>query len=244
MVGRNARRRQANQNKRNNVSRMGSKISRRRCWTLGLFAALVLLLGFGVLKVVGQTSLKEEFGSRTPGELIRHAKLRLQGHDKLEWLMLGPLNQLQRQYERAVLGIKFPTLGKGQQNRPLSRVRYSSSGQPKDELVERKAATALSSQETPNVATAEELAKAVATAKAGQVIQVAPGRYGINQTLVTKFSGTKDQPITLRASQPGQVTLEFSTVEGITVSQPFWVFENLVIRGICPSSKTVSMLFT
>ena len=46
--------------------------------------------------------------------------------------------------------------------------------------------------------------------------------------------GTSSQPVTVRAAQPGTVVIESSAAEGFVVQSPYWVFENLIIRGICP----------
>ena len=163
--------------------------------------------------VQGQASLS---GDRTPGELIRYANRRLEGHPNLEALVHPPLLWVQAKVERPVPLGPLPTLGKGQQPESPSPLPGQSP--------------------TPNIyaATPQELIKAYTTAQAGQTILLAPGNYRINQNLRTQTGGTALQRITLRASQPGQAQIEFNAQEGFIVAHPYWVFENLTIRGACP----------
>ena len=81
------------------------------------------------------------------------------------------------------------------------------------------------------VATAAQAIEAIGQARAGDVITFAPGDY--------RFGPRKSIPasaaagVTVRAAQPGSVTLWFDMVEGFHVSAPRWTFENLAIRGAC-----------
>ena len=84
------------------------------------------------------------------------------------------------------------------------------------------------------VATVEELRAAMAAAQAGDVITLLPGSYAVRQKpLDARRPGSAAQPIVVRAAQPGSVTLDIGTVEGIVVAGPWWRFENLVLRGAC-----------
>ncbi len=47
--------------------------------------------------------------------------------------------------------------------------------------------------------------------------------------------GRAEAPITVRAPRIGLATLEFALTEGFHVRAPHWVFENLVIEGVCAS---------
>ena len=169
----------------------------------------------------------------TPGELIRHAQRRLQGHNKLEAVALGPLSFIQAKVERPVKLETTPTLGKGQQRHALAQVQYLPNGQPVEAHSVRPAVQPSAVPADLFVSTSDDIVRALNTATAGQTIQIAPGRYVISRRVDTRFAGNNAQPITVRASQPGEVTIEFNTLEGFYVSQPFWVFENLHIRGIC-----------
>lgn len=160
----------------------------------------------------GQASLS---GDRTPGELIRYAMRRLEGHPNVEAVAHPPLLWVQAKIERPVPPGPLPTLGKGQQ--PESPPPLPGQN-PKPDIF---------------ATTPQELIQAINTAQAGQTILLAPGTYRINQKIQTKFGGNAQQRITLRANQPGQVQIEFEAQVGFEVNQPYWVFENLNIRGTC-----------
>lgn len=78
------------------------------------------------------------------------------------------------------------------------------------------------------------LLRAVAAAAPGQVITLLPGRYQIGRTIDASHPGSADAPIVVRAVEPGSVQLEVGVGEGFRVSAPYWRFENLSLRGICP----------
>ena len=154
-------------------------------------------------------------GERTTGEFIRYAVRRLEGHPNLESLLLPPLHWLQARAERPVPAGPLPALGKGQQAQSLQPLP----GQTVQAEIQ--------------AASAAEIVTALSSAKAGQTVLIKPGTYRLNGKIETGFPGSKKQPITVRASAPGQVNIEFDTVEGFAVSQAFWIFENLTIRGVC-----------
>ena len=164
-------------------------------------------------------------GNRTQGELIRYAMRRLDGHPNLEIIALPPLRWAQARVERPVPTGPLPTLGKGQQDRTLPPLQGQSA----------------SSDLT--VSSSQDITTAVSQARAGQTITVAPGTYRINGNLKTASAGNAAQRITLRAVQPGQVRIEFNAQEGFMVSHPYWVFENLSIRGVCDQHNSCEHAF-
>ena len=174
----------------------------------------------------------DALGERTPGELIRYAQRRLEGHDRLVRVAQPVLTLVQRQLERPVPEAELPTLGKGPQSGSLPSVSYDADGRPRAALAsdpapdEPAAATKL-------IHNAGELSRAMSAAKAGDVLELVPGLYAIRQTIETAAGGTPSRPIVLRAARPGSVMLELDTVEGFRVRHPYWVFENLVLRGVC-----------
>ncbi|MGE5387003.1 MAG: hypothetical protein ACM3SV_14060 [Betaproteobacteria bacterium] len=123
----------------------------------------------------------------------------------------------------------YPTLGKGQRNLQLTPQRYDSSGVPRDD-------STFSNPPAPTptytVSSVSGLIQALQNARAGQVIKIAPGTYRVTQRLDMAAGGTPTSPILVTAT-PGTVVLEMDTVEGFRVTQPYWVFENLTIRGVC-----------
>jgi len=196
-------------------------------------AILLTLAGMLFLWLGGVAMLPKAVSIHTSGELIRYAQRRLEGHDKLEAVLLGPLHYIQAKIERPVPPDPMPAMGKGQQRIALPPVQYLPNGQPVEAQAVHRSDLSIATTADVFVSTADGIVRAITTATAGQTIQIAPGRYVINRNVDTRFAGNRVQPVTVRASQPGQVTIEFDTVEGFYVSQPFWVFENLHIRGIC-----------
>ncbi|CCQ72978.1 chondroitinase-B domain-containing protein [Magnetospira sp. QH-2] len=84
------------------------------------------------------------------------------------------------------------------------------------------------------VASVKELKKAIRKAKAGQTIIIAPGTYRVpGSKIPAQATGRADAPITVMANTLGDVILEFDLSGGFNVKQPYWNFENLVIRGVC-----------
>jgi hypothetical protein len=84
------------------------------------------------------------------------------------------------------------------------------------------------------VDTPQALQKALREAAPGTLISLAPGKYRFTGTrLSLGQAGRLEAPIYLRADRLGEVELELATLEGLYVDKPYWVFENLVIRGVC-----------
>ncbi len=80
----------------------------------------------------------------------------------------------------------------------------------------------------------ERFLKVLRTAKAGSVITLMPGEYHIVKSKIEiGFPGEVYKPITVRASNYGDVKLRLGTKQGFLVNKPFWVFENLIIEGEC-----------
>lgn len=154
-----------------------------------------------------------EWQNRSPQELIRYAMRRLEGHTKLETVLLPPLTWLQRRYEREPNLSTIPSLGKGQQSKLHP-------GPASDAQVW-------------HVDTPQGIREALSKATAGTYIVVRPGLYPFDRNLYLGQDGTATAPITLLALQPGSVWFEFTQLDGILVNRPHWVFENLNIRGAC-----------
>ena len=94
------------------------------------------------------------------------------------------------------------------------------------------------------VANADELLQAVREAVPGDVITLAPGTYRITKrTISVGQGGSRQQPIKVRAEKLGSVLLELNTLEGFLINTPFWNFENLDIRGICPEDRDCEHAF-
>ncbi|MBK9133359.1 MAG: hypothetical protein IPM15_03120 [Betaproteobacteria bacterium] len=182
---------------------------------------LIVLLLLAVLVVAGTAFLAlsllryspseamQALEERSPVEMIGHAYRRLEGHPRLERVLHPPLNGLLGHLVREPVG-PLRDLGKGVRPQGL-RV-----GAP-----------------TRVLATAADIAAAMAAAQPGDVLEIAPGRYALPGTLYTRRGGRPDAPITLRAARPGTVTLEVRSVQGMLVAHPHWIIENLAWRGLC-----------
>jgi hypothetical protein len=84
------------------------------------------------------------------------------------------------------------------------------------------------------VSSAEQARAAINNAKPGDVITFLPGHYAFSGgSIIADKAGLADAPITIRATQLGSVNLAFSLTEGLLVSAPYWIVENLVINGVC-----------
>ena len=196
-----------------------------------LMLAMILLLAAALALVIGKSeklpgditdhlynvmSGKASMGAdRTPGELIRYARSRLEGHPKLEFFLVPVFDTIQSHYERPVPQITFPRFGKGQQ------------------------LTSSTSQGTADylVGTVAELTQALLQATEGQVIELLPGSYRISKMLYPRNAGRADRRITVRAAKVNTVTLEVETDQGFYVTKPYWTFENLRIVGICKNDE-------
>ena len=154
------------------------------------------------------------YAGRTPSELIRYAKRRLYGHTRLERVALPIIDTAQQWYERPVPS-EIDTLGKGQKKAPVEIELLA------DILV----------------ANADELAKAMRAARAGQTIEILPGEYRIQKRLETGRAGTPAAPITVRAADIGTVTLLIAASEGIKFTKPHWIIENISFRGVCTEDR-------
>lgn len=80
----------------------------------------------------------------------------------------------------------------------------------------------------------KDLKQAINQAAPGTVIVLQPGLYFFSgRSLAIRRPGLPERPITLRAAALGSVRLQFDLLEGFHVRAPYWVFENLVIEGVC-----------
>lgn len=86
------------------------------------------------------------------------------------------------------------------------------------------------------VASAADALAAFERAEPGDTITFLPGRYRFRgHAIGLARAGRADAPIVVRAHRLGQAVLEFELLEGLHVTAPHWIFENLVIEGACTS---------
>lgn len=191
-----------------------NKFLLRALWCLVAAAALVFagLSAWLAFSASGK-ALRSQVAERSPNELVRHLKRRLQGHDRLESLLRPPLDALQRRIEAEPPQTDLPDLGKGQRRDPLA-------GGPQLASLHR-------------VDTPQAIREALLQATPGTDIVVAPGLYPFTTRLRLGHDGTAAAPIRLRAERPGTVWFEFAQEQGVLVDRPHWWFENLDMRGVC-----------
>ena len=83
------------------------------------------------------------------------------------------------------------------------------------------------------VSSEADLTRALLNAKAGDVIEIAPGTYDLTRKHSLKGEGTTANPIVVRAPELGAVVLHSTAVELFKLNGGYWIFENLVIQGTC-----------
>jgi hypothetical protein len=212
---------------------------RGRLWWLWALLLLVALTTLATLAWLVRGERWSAAGSRTPMELVRYAERRLIGHPKLE-SVFGPALRAVRRTEENEPPPGLPRLGKGQQPFALTFGGFDAQGRPIAALQPRPAVPAAA---TRTVNTVTQLFDAVVQAGPGHVLELAPGRYELSRTLQTGRAGEPARPVRLRAAHPGSVELVVSAVEGIRVTQPHWVFENLNWRGTCAEHEQCEHAF-
>lgn len=187
--------------------------------------------------------LLNDYMQRTPGEILRYAEKRLYGHTRLEMVFLPVINFLRPYIERPVTG-PFPTLGKGQQEQSLPPQRYDTEGRPiPAKLVGASVPTAQPNGERKLLSSMEEIMAAITTAQAGDILEILPGTYAMPRSIRVHRGGQLNHPIMVRASRPGSVIFESGASEGFHLHAPWWIFENLTIRGVCKEHSNCDHAF-
>lgn len=92
-------------------------------------------------------------------------------------------------------------------------------------------------------ATSEEVLAAVARAEPGDTITLLPGTYRFAGKIDVTRPGLEGRPVTVRAIEADSVLIETTAVEGIKVGAPYWRFENLSLRGVCPRDSDCEHAF-
>lgn len=203
--------------------------------TVSLVLAAVITTGAWILtRNTPASRIVAELRERTPGELLRYAQLRLSGHPTLEAIFLPPLSWARDRIERKIADLPPATLLQGAHPEDLPQQQqyaqqYGTLGEP----LESAPGSITPATATVLVNNEGDLLKALAGAVAGDVIEILPGHYTLRNNVWLNRAGTPRQPITVRAAKLGEVLIEFEAVEGFVLTQPFWLFENLHIRGAC-----------
>ena len=198
-----------------------------------------LLILMSALAVLGSLALYAAYTqtNRTPGELLRYAERRLEGHPKLELVFVPAIHWVRAQVERPVQGLEPPAYWRGAR-------ADSPSGRAASTFVLDTGATPANTRPAKMVSTPQGLVDAVGSAKPGDVIEIAPGRYRLSgRSISTRSGGLGKAPITVRGRRLGDVVLEFNMLEGFHVQHPNWIFENLDISGVCSNDDDCEHAF-
>jgi len=84
------------------------------------------------------------------------------------------------------------------------------------------------------VTNTKELLRALQAAKQGRTIVLRPGKYKIKQRKIKiGNSGSEVAPIIVKAENLGEVDIELDSLDGFYIDKPYWIFENLRIKGTC-----------
>ncbi|MFT5710412.1 MAG: hypothetical protein ACI8QT_001107 [Halioglobus sp.] len=94
------------------------------------------------------------------------------------------------------------------------------------------------------VGSPQELTHAIKQALPGDVITLLPGHYAISgRSIAITRAATRQKPIYVRSTRLGDAVLNMDTLEGFHVLAPFWVFENLELRGVCKTDSRCEHAF-
>lgn len=210
---------------------------RRKGRRLARFALILVILAFAGVWIAYQGL------GRAPGELMHYAEKRLYGHTRLESVFLPVFRFVLPYIERPVSG-PFPTLGKGQQAYNLPTQRYAADGRPIPlSLSKVDLPLSSSSGNVLLIASMEELQAVLPKAQPGDILEMLPGTYKMSRTLRIHNGGQPDRPIVVRTRQPGSVVIESTAAEGFHLHAPWWIFENLTIRGVCEAHSNCEHAF-
>jgi Right handed beta helix region len=198
-------------------------VRRWALWTVLLVITSLLATG-----LAGWSKL-----NRDPREVMRYLERRLHGHDKLERLALPLIHLVRGQIEKPVPLIEFndnagtsaaslPAQGYDKQGRPLPLGGVALPPSLGEQVWHEVQVLGVSA-----------LTEALRSAKAGDDIVLAAGEYLVSEPIELKANGTVDRPIRVRGARPGASRIRFNTTEGFHVRAPYWIFEDLVIAGVC-----------
>lgn len=170
---------------------------------------------------------------RAPGELLRYAEIRVEGHPTLEKISKPVAAWMRSRIERPITVVPLPS-GQGAQAISLSIQRFGQDGQPIANPLPSRQPAPLSGASVHRLSPLDDWFATLQKAQPGDIFELQAGLYRMHRSIRLNNGGTSQQPVTLRAEQPGTVVIESTASEGFVVQSPHWVFENLVIRGICP----------
>lgn len=172
--------------------------------------ALVILVSAGFIL---------EHANRTPRELAPYIERRASGHNPVIVGLGNWLGKTLRALDRMDAVVALPALSLGAQTGDWHNAHASQDADAGHLVL---------------VGSAEQARLAIANANPGDVITFLPGVYQFSASnIIVNKAGRADAPMIVRAAVPGTVKVELALTEGFHVSAPYWIFENLHIRGVC-----------
>jgi hypothetical protein len=176
---------------------------------------------------------------RTPEELLWHAERSLRDYPNLEPVVVPAIHWTRLRLERPAASLGQAVEWRGAR---VDLAQQALSGAHGGALPNPRIASPTGGRKI--VSSAPALMAAIGSARPGDLIEIAPGRYGVTGgSIATGGAGTESAPITVRASRLGQVLLEFNLLEGFVVRHPYWTFENLEIAGVCSNDSNCEHAF-
>lgn len=192
-------------------------------WLTGITAVAI---GAG-LAIVYQTL------DRAPGEWLRYAEKRAEGHPTVEKVSKPLAKWLRPLIERPIDAAPLP-LNQGASSRALPAQQFAADGRP---IPIKAPATPLRARDVANVHVlhpGDDLAAHLKGAQPGDIFELQEGRYPMPRSIRLNQGGTPQSPVTVRAARLGQVVIESTASEGFVIQSPYWIFENLIMQGRCP----------
>ncbi len=118
----------------------------------------------------------------------------------------------------------------------VQNISFDKYGAPQGAKISKSAISSLMAKANNIIKVEDELSLIVAikNAKAGDFILIAPGTYRIEQqSVLFNRGGTEEQPIVLAASQLGEVEFKLDSLEGLLITEPYWIVKNISFEGVC-----------
>jgi parallel beta-helix repeat protein len=193
-------------------------------------------LTLGIVLVVvsaGLSAVAYQALGRAPGEWLRYAEKRAIGHPSVERISKPIAAWLRPRIERPITVVPQPN-GQGVQPLSLPGQRFGPEGLPLATTLPSSQSAAPSSATVHQLTPADDWFAKLQKAQPGDIFELQGGHYRMRRSVRLNNGGTSLQPVTVRSAQPGMAVIESTASEGFIVQAPYWVFENLVIRGVCP----------
>lgn len=193
--------------------------------------ALIFSTLLVVVLLVTAGFILEQF-NRTPRELAPYIERRVSGHNPVIVGIGDWVGKTLRALDRMDAVAALPALTLGAQTKDVKELTVAL---PLDDNHARH---------TVFVGSVEQARAAISNAIAGDVITFFPGSYHFSGgNIIANKAGRAGAPITVRAEVPGTVKIAMALSEGFHISAPYWIVENLHLRGVCQEQSNCEHAF-